>query len=235
KALLDSSRQYWNMGHLFDQHGISFKDAKMDVAKMVGRKDAIVKQFTGGIAMLFKANKVTPFYGFGQLQPGNVVKVKQHDGTEVELKAANVVLAAGSDSIELPFAKFDGKTIVDNVGALDFTDVPKRLGVIGAGVIGLELGSVWKRLGSDVTVLEAPPEFLAAADAEVAKTAAREFKKQGLVIKLGAKVSRAEVKGDEVHLTYTDKDGEKSLVVDKLLVAVGRKAASPGLLADGSG
>src|SRR3546814_4819610 len=124
-----SSRQYWNKGQLFDQHGISFKDAKMDVAKMVGRKDAIVKQFTGGIAMLFKANKVTPFYGFGQLQPGNVVKLKQHDGSEVELKAANVVLAAGSDSIELPFAKFDGEYIVDNVGELDFADVPKRLGV----------------------------------------------------------------------------------------------------------
>ncbi|HEY9541546.1 MAG TPA: FAD-dependent oxidoreductase, partial [Luteimonas sp.] len=171
KALLDSSRQYWNMGHLFGEHGISFKDAKIDVGAMVGRKDKIVKQFTGGIAMLFKANKVTPYYGFGQLQPGNVVKVKQHDGSEVELKAANVVLAAGSDSIELPFAKFDGEYIVDNVGALDFADVPKRLGVIGAGVIGLELGSVWKRLGAEVTVLEALPDFLAVADAEVAKTA----------------------------------------------------------------
>src|SRR5690606_21102793 len=163
KALLGSSRQYWNMGHLFDQHGITFKDAKMDMAKMVGRKDAIVKQFTGGIAMLFKANKVTPYYGFGQLQPGHVVKVKQHDGPELELKAANVVLAAGSDSIELPFAKFDDECIVDNVGALDFTEVPKRLGVIGAGVIGLELGSVWKRLGAEVTVLEALPDFLAVA------------------------------------------------------------------------
>src|SRR3546814_5140955 len=114
--------------------------------------------------MLFKANKVTPFHGFGQLQPGNVVKVKQHDGSEVELKAANVVLAAGSDSIELPFAKFDGEYIVDNVGALDFADVPKRLGVIGAGVIGLELGSVWKRLGAEVTVLEALPDFLARSE-----------------------------------------------------------------------
>src|SRR6476469_8118216 len=140
------------MGHLFGDHGISCKDAKMDVGQMIGRKYKIVKQFTGGIAMLFKANKITPFYGFGQLQPGNIVKVKQHDGSEVELKGTNVVIAAGSDSIELPFAKFDGKTIVDNVGALDFTEVPKRLGVIGAGVIGLELGSVWKRLGSEVTV-----------------------------------------------------------------------------------
>jgi dihydrolipoamide dehydrogenase len=235
KALLDSSRQFWNMGHLFGEHGISFKDAKMDVGQMIGRKDKIVKQFTGGIAMLFKANKITPFYGFGQLQPGNIVKVKQHDGSEVELKGTNVVIAAGSDSIELPFAKFDGKTIVDNVGALDFTEVPKRLGVIGAGVIGLELGSVWKRLGSEVTILEALPDFLAAADAEVAKTAAKEFKKQGLDIRLGAKVSKAEVKKDGVHLTYTDPKGEQTLVVDKLLVSVGRRAATKGLLADGTG
>ena len=235
KALLDSSRQYWNMGHLFDQHGISFKDAKIDVPTMIGRKDAVVKQFTGGIAQLFKANKVTAYYGFGQLQPGNVVKVKQHDGSEVELKGTNVVLAAGSDSIELPFAKFDNEYIVDNVGALDFTAVPKRMAVIGAGVIGLELGSVWKRLGAEVTILEALPEFLAAADAEVAKTAAKEFKKQGLDIKLGAKVSKAEIKKKEVVLTYTDSEGEKTLTVDKLLVAVGRKAASKGLLADGTG
>lgn len=235
KALLDSSRQYWNMGHIFDQHGISFNDAKIDVNKMVGRKDAIVKQFTGGIAQLFKANKVATYYGFGQLQAGNVVKVKQHDGSEVELKGTNVIIAAGSDSIELPFAKFDGKHIVDNVGALDFTEVPKRLAVIGAGVIGLELGSVWKRLGSDVTILEALPDFLAAADAEVAKVAAKEFKKQGLNILLNAKVSKTEIKGEEVIVSYTDAEGEKTLTVDKLLVAVGRRAASKGLLADGTG
>src|SRR5690606_1082293 len=196
-------------------------------------------QFTGGIAMLFKANKVSAYYGFGTLHKGNVVKVKQHDGKDVELKGTNVVIAAGSDPVELPFAKFDGQYIVDNAGALDFTDVPRRLGVIGAGVIGLELGSVWKRLGAEVTVLEALPDFLAAADAEVAKTAAREFKKQGLDIRLGAKVSKVELKGKgkskEVHLGYTDGKGEQSLVVDKLLVAVGREAASRGLLADGTG
>ncbi|MDI9239684.1 dihydrolipoyl dehydrogenase [Lysobacter sp. LF1] len=239
KALLDSSRQFHNLQHLFGEHGITTKDAKIDVATMIGRKDKIVKQFTGGIAMLFKANKITPFYGFGQLQPGNVVTVKQHDGSTVELKGTNVILAAGSDSIELPFAKFDGENIVDNVGALDFTETPKRLGVIGAGVIGLELGSVWKRLGSDVTILEALPDFLAAADAEVAKTAAKEFKKQGLEIKLGAKVSNTEIKGKgktkEVVVTYTDSEGEKTLTVDKLLVSVGRRAATKGLLADGTG
>ena len=239
KALLDSTHQYENMLHKFDQHGISFKDAAMDVPKMIARKDGIVKQFTGGIAMLFKANKVTPYYGFGQLQPGNVVKVRQHDGSEVELKGTNVIIAAGSDSIELPFAKFDGESIVDNVGALDFTEVPKRLAVIGAGVIGLELGSVWKRLGAEVTILEALPEFLAAADAEVSKLAAREFKKAGLDIRLGAKVSKAEVTGKgkkkEVRVTFADKDGEQTIAVDRLLVAVGRRAATKGLLAEGTG
>ncbi|WP_440976083.1 dihydrolipoyl dehydrogenase [Pseudoxanthomonas winnipegensis] len=239
KAMLDSSRQFWNMGHLFGEHGISFNDAKIDVATMVGRKDKIVKQFTGGIGMLFKANKVTPYYGFAQLQPGNLVKVKQHDGSEVQLQGTNVILAPGSDSIELPFAKFDGENIVDNVGALDFTEVPKRLAVIGAGVIGLELGSVWKRLGAEVTILEALPDFLAAADAEVAKAAAKEFKKQGLDIKLGAKVSATEVTGKgkkkEVVVTYTDASGEQTLTVDKLLVAVGRRAATKGVLAEGTG
>jgi len=235
KALLDSSRQFHNLQHLFGEHGISAKDPKIDVKTMVGRKDKIVKQFTGGIAQLFKANKITAYYGFGTLHAGKKVTVKQHDGEQVELVGKHVVIAAGSDSIELPFAKFDGKHIVDNVGALDFETVPKRLGVIGAGVIGLELGSVWKRLGAEVTVLEALPDFLAAADAEAAKVALKEFKKQGLDIKLGAKVSKAEIKKNEVHLTYNDGKSDQSLVVDKLLVAVGRKAATKGLLADDSG
>ena len=234
KALLDSSRQFWNMGHIFGEHGISFADQKIDVKQMVGRKDKIVKQFTGGIAALFKANKVASFSGCGELSPGNIVKVKQHDGSEVELKGTNIIIAAGSDSIELPFAKF-GEHIIDNVGALDMEAVPKRLGVIGAGVIGLELGSVWNRLGSQVTILEGLPNFLAAADAEVAKVAAREFKKQGLDIKLGCKVSNTEVKKDGVHVSYTDDKGEQTIVVDKLLVAVGRRAATKGLLADGTG
>jgi len=235
KALLDSSRQFWNMSHIFGEHGISFADQKIDVATMIGRKDKIVKQFTGGIAALFKANKITPFYGFGQLQPGNVVTVKQHDGSTVELKGTNVILAAGSDSIELPFAKFDGKAIVDNVGALDFSEVPKTLGVIGAGVIGLELGSVWNRLGAKVTVFEALPDFLAVADKEVAKVGAREFKKQGLDIRLGTKVSKTEIKPDGVHVTFNDGKADQEMVVDKLLVCVGRRAATKGLLADGTG
>ena len=239
KALLDSSRQFHNLQHVFEQHGISAKDPQIDVGTMVGRKDKIVKQFTGGIAQLFKANKVKPYYGFATLHADRVVKVKQHEGGDVELKGTNVIIASGSDSIELPFAKFDGENIVDNVGGLDFAETPKRLAVIGAGVIGLELGSVWKRLGAEVTILEALPDFLAAADAEVSKVAAREFKKQGLDIKLGAKVSKAEVTGKgkkkEVKVTFEDKKGEQTITVDKLLVAVGRRAASKGLLADDSG
>jgi len=231
KALLDSSRQFWNMGHIFGDHGISFKDAKIDVEAMVGRKDKIVKQFTGGIGMLFKANKVAAYYGFGELQPGNVVKVTQHDGSIVELKGTNVIIAAGSDSIELPFAKFDGETIVDNVGGLDFTEVPNRLAVIGAGVIGLELGSVWKRLGAEVTILEAMPEFLAAADAEVAKAAAKEFKKQGLDIQLGARVTAAKATKKGVEVEYTQGDDNKKLTVDKLIVAVGRRPHTHDLCA----
>ena len=235
KALLDSSRQFHNLTHNFDVHGISADNARIDVPTFVGRKDKIVKQFTGGVAQLFKANKITPFFGTGKLLKGNDVEITGPDGAKQTISATNVILASGSVPIELPFAKFDGKAIVDNAGALDFTEVPKRLGVIGAGVIGLELGSVWKRLGADVTIIEALPDFLGVADADIAKVAQREFAKQGLNIKLGAKLGKAEVMKDGVHLTYTDKDGEQSLIVDKLLVAVGRRAYTDGLLAADTG
>ena len=235
KALLDSSRQFHNLTHNFDVHGISADNARIDVPTFVGRKDKIVKQFTGGVAQLFKANKITPFFGTGKLLKGNDVEISGPDSAKQTISATNVILASGSVPIELPFAKFDGKAIVDNAGALDFTEVPKRLGVIGAGVIGLELGSVWKRLGADVTIIEALPDFLSVADADISKIALREFGKQGLNIKLGAKLGKAEVKSDGVHLTYTDKDGEQSLVVDKLLVAVGRRAYTDGLLAADTG
>ena len=235
KALLDSSKQFWNLQHSFEVHGITTKGAAIDVGTMVGRKDKIVKQFTGGVNMLFKANKVKPIAGKGKLLKDRQVEITATDGSKSTLGATNVVIATGSVPIELPFAKFDGKMIVDNAGALDFESTPKRLGVIGAGVIGLELGSVWKRLGSDVTVIEALPDFLALADADVARVAAKELGKQGLKIELGAKLSKAEVKGKEVHLTYAGKDGEKKLVVDKLLVAVGRRAYADGVLGEGTG
>ncbi len=235
KALLDSSKQFHNLTHMFGDHGITAKDAAIDVGTMVGRKDKIVKQFTGGVALLFKGNKVATYAGFATLKPGRVVSIKGFDGKVEEISAKNVIIAVGSKSIELPFAKFDNKLIVDNAGALDFDAVPKRLGVIGAGVIGLELGSVWRRLGAEVTILEALPDFLGTADTDVSKVAAREFKKQGLDIKLGAKVSKAEIKGKSVEVTYADAKGEQKLVVDKLLVAVGRRAATEGLLAEGTG
>ena len=235
KALLDSSKQFHNLTHNFAVHGITADNAKIDVATFVGRKDKIVKQFTGGIGQLFKANKVTAYYGTGKLLKGNSVEITANDGSKQTISATNVILASGSVPIELPFAKFDNKFIVDNAGALDFPEVPKRLGVIGAGVIGLELGSVWGRLGADVTILEALPDFLSVADADVAKIAAKEFAKQGLKIKLGAKLTKAEIKGNEVALTYEDKDGAHELTVDKLLVAVGRRAYTAGLLADDTG
>ncbi len=235
KALLDSSKQFWNLTHGFEVHGISAKDPKIDVSAMVGRKEKIVKQFTGGVGLLFKANKITSFFGKGRLLKDRQVEITAPDGSKQTIAATNVIIATGSVPIELPFAKFDGQFIIDNAGALELASVPKRLGVIGAGVIGLELGSVWKRLGSDVTILEALPEFLTTADADIAKAAAREFARQGLKIELGAKLLKAGIKGSEVHLTYAGKDGEKSLVVDKLLVAVGRRAWTDGVLGDGTG
>ncbi len=235
KALLDSSRQFHNLTHSFADHGITAEKPKMDVPTMIGRKDKIVKQFTGGITSLFKANKVTPIFGYGTLHADNVVKVKDHDGKTSELKAKHVIIATGSVPIELPFAKFDHEYILDNTSGLNVESVPKRLGVIGAGVIGLELGSVWNRLGSQVTVLEGLPDFLAVADTDVSKVAAREFKKQGLDIRLGAKCTKVEVKKKEVHLTYTDSKGEQTLVFDKLLVSVGRRAFTEGLLAKDAG
>ena len=235
KALLDSSRQYYNLAHNLPVHGITVENAKIDLATFIGRKDKIVKQFTGGIGQLFKANKVTPFFGKGKLLKGNQVEITDPEGKTSTISGTNVILASGSVPIELPFAKFDGKFIIDNAGALDLTEVPQRLGVIGAGVIGLELGSVWNRLGSDVTVLEALPAFLSVADADVARIAAKEFSKQGLKIKVGAKASGVEIKNDEVHLSYADKDGEHVLIVDKLLVAVGRRAYTEGLLAEDVG
>jgi dihydrolipoamide dehydrogenase len=235
KALLDSSKQFHNLLHGFKDHGISAQKPAIDVGTMVGRKDKIVRQFTGGITQLFKANKIDFLPGFGRLLAGRAVEVTGHDGSKTVISGTNVVIAAGSVPIEIKSMAFDGEYIVDNAGALDFTDVPKRLGVIGAGVIGLELGSVWKRLGAEVTVLEAMDTFLGAADADVAKLARREFEKQGLVIKLGAKVSNAAVKKKAVEVTYTDKDGEQTLVVDRLLVAVGRRAATEGVVAQDSG
>ncbi|EAR09639.1 dihydrolipoyl dehydrogenase [Reinekea blandensis] len=236
KALLQSSEMFAESAHGFEDHGIQIKSPKIDVAKMLERKDGIVNQLTTGVAGLLKGNGVTSFEGKGKLKSGKVVEVTKNDGSVEEIQAENVILAMGSIPVEIPPTPTDGDIIVDSTGALEFNEVPKRLGVIGAGVIGLELGSVWKRLGSDVVVLEAMDTFLAAADGAIAKDAFKSFtKKQGLDIRLGARVTGSEIKGKEVEVTYQDSEGEKKETFDKLVVAVGRRPYTEGCLSDDSG
>ncbi len=235
KSMLESSELYHRATHEFKKHGISAKDVSVDIKTMQKRRASIVRQLTGGIAGLFKANKVDGLVGQGKLLADKRVEFTPADGDKEILEAKNVILASGSTPIELPFAKFDGKHIIDSWDAVELEEIPERLGVIGAGVIGLELGSVWSRLGSKVTVLEAMDDFLAMADRDIANVAQKEFKKQGLDIKLGAKVSSADVKKGAVKVGYTDKDGDHSLEVDRLIVAVGRRAYTEGLLAEDSG
>lgn len=232
KALLESSELYHRAHAEFAVHGISTGTVSMDVKTMLKRKDAIVNQFTGGVASLFKANKVDGLQGRGKLIKAGEVEFTDKDGKISTLKAKDVILATGSEPIELPFMEFDNDKIVDSWGALEFESVPKTLGVIGAGVIGLELGSVWKRLGAEVTILEAMDDFLFMADKQVAKEAQRAFKKQKIDIKLGAKVSGAKILKTGVTLTYNDKSGEQKLKVDKVIVAVGRRATSAKALGE---
>jgi dihydrolipoamide dehydrogenase len=235
KALLESSELFHRANEEFAVHGIRATGVSLDLAQMQKRKGGIVKTMTQGILALFKGAGVTPLQGHGKLLPGNKVEFTALDGTRRELTAKNVVLASGSAPIELRSAPFDGQNIVDSWGALDFDAVPKRLGVIGAGVIGLELGSVWRRLGSEVVVLEALPDFLAIADQQLAKEALRHFKKQGMDVRLGARVTAAKAGADGVNVTYSDGKGEQSLVVDKLVVSIGRRPFTKDLLAPGTG
>ena len=235
KALLESSELLHRAQHEFAAHGIKVPGVSVDVAQMQKRKSGIVKTMTQGILALFKAAGVTPLQGHGKLLPGRKIEFTAPDGTKRELIAKNVILASGSAPMELKSAPFDGKRIIDSWGALEIDTVPKTLGVIGGGVIGLELGSVWRRLGAEVVVLEALPDFLAVADQQVAKEALRHFKKQGLDIRTGAKVTGAKVSGDSVNVTYTDAKGEQSLTVDKLVVSIGRRPFTRDLLADGTG
>ena len=202
---------------------------------MMDRKGGIVEQLTGGIAGLFKSNGVTSIHGHGKLLANRQVEVTDKDGNTKVYEADNVILASGSKPIEIPPAPFDGDYIVDSEGALEFDEVPKRLGVIGAGVIGLELGSVWARLGSQVTMLEAMDTFLPAVDQQLAKDALKQFKKQGLDIKLGARMTKAEVKRKLVYVDYEDGKNKEQLKFDKLSVAVGRRPYTENLLAADSG
>jgi dihydrolipoamide dehydrogenase len=235
KALLESSELYQRAKDEFATHGISVGDLKLDLAAMQKRRAGVVKTMTNGINALFKANNVIGIQGHGQLLPGNKVSVKAPDGGEKTLEATHVVLAAGSIPIRLKTVPHDGKYIVDSWNALEFEEVPRRLCVIGAGVIGLELGSVWRRLGSEVTILEALPQFLPMVDQTIAKEAQRHFKKQGLNIKLGARVASAAVSGTVVEVVYSDAEGEHGMQFDKVVVAVGRRPFTTGLLADGTG
>jgi dihydrolipoamide dehydrogenase len=235
KALLESSELFQRAKDEFAIHGINVGSLTLDLGAMQKRRASVVKTMTNGINTLFKANGVVGIQGHGRLLPGNKVVVKAPDGSEKTLEAKNVVLASGSTPVRLKSVPHDGKYIVDSWNALEFDAVPKRLCVIGAGVIGLELGSVWRRLGSEVVVLEALEQFLPIVDQTIAKEAQRHFKKQGLDIKLGAKVSSAAVSGNAVDVVYTDAQGEHSLQVDKLIVAVGRRPYSQELLADGTG
>jgi dihydrolipoamide dehydrogenase len=235
KALLESSELYQRAKDEFAVHGIKIGSLALDLDAMQKRRASVVKTMTNGINALFKANGVVGIQGHARLLPGNKVLVKGVDGTEKTLEAKNVILASGSVPIRLKSVPHDGKYIVDSWNALEFDAVPARLGVIGAGVIGLELGSVWRRLGSEVIVLEAMEQFLPMVDQSIAKEAQRHFKKQGLDIKLGAKVLSATVAGNAVDVRYADSQGEHSLQVDKLVVAVGRRPYSQDLLADGTG
>ncbi len=234
KALLDSSWKFHEAQDGFAIHGINHAGVTIDVPAMIGRKSNIVKNLTGGVAGLFKSNGVTVLQGHGKLLAGKKVEVTGPNGVEI-VEADNVILASGSRPIDIPPAPVDQKIIVDSTGALEFQQVPKRLGVIGAGVIGLELGSVWSRLGSEVTVLEALDTFLMAADTAVSKEALKTFTKQGLDIKLGARVTGSEVQGEEVLVKYTDANGEQTITFDKLIVAVGRRPVTTDLLASDSG
>ncbi|MEH6504100.1 MAG: dihydrolipoyl dehydrogenase [Cycloclasticus sp.] len=230
KALLESSHHYAQLNHGLENHGISVTGLKIDVAAMIKNKDDIVGRLTGGIAGLFKANKITSFHGRGKLLAGKQVEITAGK-TKTTISADSIILATGSRPIDISSAPVDNKNIVDSAGALDFKETPKTLGVIGAGVIGLELGSVWNRLGSEVVLLEAQDEFLPAADKKIAAEAKRQFKKQGLDIKMAARVTKATSKGKKVIVEYEDASGNHSIELDKLIVSVGRRPNTDGLFA----
>jgi dihydrolipoamide dehydrogenase len=230
KALLDSSYKFHEAMDGLKVHGIEIPDADLDVPTMIARKDKIVDQLTGGIAGLFKANGVTALAGTGKVLQGPKVELTAADGSVSVVETKNVIIAAGSVPIDIPPAPVDNDLIVDSTGALEFQEVPARLGVIGGGVIGLELGSVWNRCGSEVVVLEALEDFLPAMDMLIAKESKKILTKQGLDIRMGARVTNATVVDGKVTVTYSDGDGEQREVFDKLVVAVGRRPQSENLL-----
>jgi len=238
KALLQSSEHFEHAGHHFADHGIGLSNLSIDVAKMLGRKDTVVKQNNDGIVYLFKKNKVTFFHGRGSfVKTGGEGHEFAVTGDKPEtLTAKHVIVATGSNPRALPGAAFDEETILSNDGALRIPTVPKTLGVVGSGVIGLEMGSVWRRLGADVTVLEALPTFLGAVDEQVAKEAHKALTKQGLKIQLGVKISEVKSAKKGVTIAYTDAAGkEQKLECEKLIVSIGRVPNTTGLNAEAIG
>ncbi len=235
KALLESTELYHRLREEASVHGIRASGVELDLATLQGRRAGIVKKMTDGVAALLKASGVATLAGHGRLSPARRVEFVGHDGSKRELAAGNVVLASGSAPIELKAAPFDGRRIIDSWSALELGEVPKRLGIIGAGVIGLELGSVWRRLGSEVVVLEALEDFLAFADRQLAREALRQLKRQGLDIRLGARLTAAKAGKSAVEATYRSGQGEERLTVDTLIVAVGRRPYARDLLAAGTG
>src|SRR6476620_3514999 len=229
KALLTSSEHYeWARLHSAE-HGVKIEGVSADLPTMMKRKDAVVLQNTKGVEFLFKKNKVEWAKGRGTLKAGNVVDVTADDGTTTSYQAKNVIIATGSVPIELPFLKFDEQRVLSNIGALKIPEVPKHLIVIGGGVIGLELGSVWRRLGAKVTVVELFPTILPGNDEEIIKEADKIFRKQGLDIRVGTKVTGAKVEANRV-LVDVEKDGKKeTLDADYVLVSVGRKPSLTGV------
>jgi dihydrolipoamide dehydrogenase len=232
KALLQSSEHFDHAGHHFADHGIGLKDLTIDIAKMLGRKDTVVKQNNDGILYLFKKNKVTFFHGRGSFVAAKdgAYEINVAGAASEVISGKHIIVATGSNARALPGAPFDEENILSNDGALRIPAVPKKLGVIGSGVIGLEMGSVWRRLGSDVTVLEGLPTFLGAVDEQIAKEAKKAFDKQGLKIELGVKVGEIKNSKKGMSIAYTNAKGEaQSLDVDKLIISIGRTANTIGL------
>ncbi len=239
KALLQSSEHFEQVNHHFAEHGIEVGSVKLKLDTLIGRKDTVVKQNNDGIQFLFKKNKVTFFSGKGEFAgkaADGSYNIKISGKKEETITASHVIVATGSQPRALPGLAFDEKQVLSNDGALSIPAVPKKLGVIGAGVIGLELGSVWRRLGAEVVVLEAAPDFLAVADAQVAKEAQKAFTKQGLVIETGVKIGEIKQTEKAITIPYTTAKGEEqSLVVDKLIVSIGRVPYTTGLNAEAVG
>lgn len=235
KAMLDSSHHYHHVQHGLSAHGITVKGVRLDIATMQARKEKVVRILTGGIEALFLKHKITWLQGQGRLFANNQVEIQHHDGGKATVEGKNIIVATGSTPVPLEDPPFDGERIVDSSAALEFGEVPKRLAVIGGGVIGLELGSVWRRLGAEVTILNRGKTLLARVEDDVAKEAHRQLSGQGLDIRLSAQVAKVSASKKQVTVQYHDAEGEQNLKVERLLVATGRRPRTQGLNAEGAG